>query len=63
VLRRPHRRLRAQPQPPQPAVFRALDDGEQQLASDALSLRPRGHRERSDVRFRLVLRELAARLE
>ena len=63
MLGGPHRRLRAQPQSPQPALFRAPDDSEQELAPDALSLCVRCHRERADVRLRIVPRELAARLE
>ena len=46
-----------------PALPGALDDSEQQLPADALSLRLRGNRERPDIRLRFVLREFVSRAE
>ena len=63
MLRGPHGRLGAKPQPAQPALLGALDGGKQQHAPHALSLRLRGDSERADVRLRVVLRELAGRVE
>ena len=39
MLRGPHGRLGAQPQPAQSVLLGALDGGEQQLPPDALALR------------------------
>src|SRR5580698_2628179 len=47
----------------QPALPGALDDSEQQLPADALSLRLRGNRERPDIRLRFVLREFVSQAE
>jgi len=63
MLRGPHGRLGAKPQPAQPALLGALDDGKQQLPPHALPLRLRRDRERADVRLRVVLRKLAGRVE
>jgi hypothetical protein len=63
MLRGPHGRLRAKPQPVQPALLGALDSGKQQLPPHPLSLRLRRDRERTDVRLRVILRELAGRVK
>jgi hypothetical protein len=63
MLRGQHGGLGAKPQPAQPLFFRVLDGGEQQLAPHALSLRFRGDGERTDVRFGVILREFACRVE
>ncbi|MDX6342079.1 MAG: hypothetical protein QOH87_2217 [Trebonia sp.] len=63
MLRGPHGRLRAKPQPAQPPLLGTLDDGEQQFPPHALSLRLRGNGERTDVRLRVILREFAGRVE
>ena len=42
-------------QPPYPALFGTLDDGRQQFAPDAMSLRGRDHREHPISTFAHVL--------